>query len=218
MRRRVPAGFAFGLTEPDHGSDASWLETTAVLDEARGEWVIDGAKMWMSGAHSAPFAFIFARTGGRVGGKAVAVSCFVVPMDAPGVRVEEFLWTFNMPSDHAFVTLRGVRLPDDEMAVLGGLGNGLAVAQHFVHENRMRQAASGVGAAAYCIRESVRFAQMRQPFGRPLSEHQAIQFPLAELQTARLPRGATPRSTLGRKGVHIRTSLRRRDGAGDSSG
>jgi acyl-CoA dehydrogenase len=66
---------------------------------------------------------------------------------------------------------------------LGGEGNGLFIAQHFVHENRIRQAASGVGAAQYCIDESVIYAKNRKVFGKALSHNQAIQWPLAELHT-----------------------------------
>ena len=67
--------------------------------------------------------------------------------------------------------------------MLGDPENGLAVAQHFVHENRIRQAASSLGAAQYCINESVKYAKERKPFGKPLATNQAIQWPLVELQT-----------------------------------
>ena len=154
-------------------ADATWMETRAVLDHASNEWVIDGRKMWMSGAHRAPYAFIFARSNAdgsppREGGKADGITCFCVPMATRGVVVEEYLWTFNMPTDQAAVTLSGVRIPNNEFAILGEAGRGLALAQHFVFENRIRQAASGVGVAQYCIEESVRFAQARQPFGSPI--------------------------------------------------
>lgn len=86
-----------------------------------------------------------------------------------------------MPTDHAEVTLRDVWVPGD--AVFGEVGEGLALAQHFVHENRIRQAASGVGAAQYCIDASVGYARERVAFGRPLASRQAIQWPLVELQT-----------------------------------
>ena len=72
-------------------------------------------------------------------------------------------------------------MPDS--AIFGEPDNGLALAQHFVHENRIRQAASGVGAAQYCINESVAYAKSRAPFGKPLATNQAIQFPLTELHT-----------------------------------
>ena len=93
-----------------------------------------------------------------------------------------------MPTDHAEVGLDDVRVPDS--AVFGEVGRGLEVAQHFVHENRIRQAASGVGAAQYCIDRSVEYARARTSFGRPIAERQAVQWPLVELSTdAELVRG-----------------------------
>ena len=71
----------------------------------------------------------------------------------------------------------------DDSAIFGGEGRGLQVVQHFFNENRIRQAASSLGAAQFCINESVEYAKMRKPFGKPLATNQGIQFPLAELQT-----------------------------------
>ncbi|GAA3842500.1 MULTISPECIES: acyl-CoA dehydrogenase family protein [Amycolatopsis] len=173
-RKRV----AFGLTEPDHGSDATWLETTAVPDGDG--WILNGAKRFNSGLHSATHDVIFARTSGD-GGDPRGITAFIVPTDTPGFSVDFHWWTFNMPTDHAEVTLSDVRVP--ATAVFGEVGKGLALAQHFVHENRIRQAASGVGAAQYCIDRSVAYARERRTFGRPLAERQAIQWPLVELQT-----------------------------------
>jgi alkylation response protein AidB-like acyl-CoA dehydrogenase len=90
-------------------------------------------------------------------------------------------WTFNMPTDHAELTLTDVRVP--ATAMLGREGDGLALANTFTHENRIRQAASGVGAAQYCINEAVKYAKQRVTFGQPLATRQAIQWPLIELQT-----------------------------------
>ena len=87
----------------------------------------------------------------------------------------------NMPTDQPRLRYDGVWVP--ETAILGQLDEGLAVAQHFVHENRIRQAASSVGAAQYCIDEAVKYAKARKPFGKPLAVNQAIQFPLVELAT-----------------------------------
>jgi acyl-CoA dehydrogenase len=171
-------GLAFGLTEPGHGSDATWMETTAVRRD--GDWVINGTKRWNTGVHSATHDLVFARTSGR-DGEARGITAFLVPTDSPGFDVPFFWWTFNMPSDHGEVTLTDVRVPD--AAILGAEGEGLSVAQTFLHENRIRQAASGVGAAQYCIDESVRYAKERVTFGKPLAERQAIQFPLVELAT-----------------------------------
>ncbi|SDE90532.1 Acyl-CoA dehydrogenase [Blastococcus fimeti] len=171
-------GLAFGLTEPDHGSDATWMETTAVRRD--GDWVIDGRKRWNTGVHTATHDVVFARTSGQPGA-ARGITAFIVPTDSPGFSVPFYWWTLNMPTDHGEVELDGVRVPD--AAILGAEGEGLAVAQTFVHENRIRQAASGVGAAQYCIDESVRYAKQRVTFGKPLAERQAIQFPLVELHT-----------------------------------
>ncbi len=167
---------AFGLTEPDHGSDATWMETRAVREGAG--WRISGEKMWNTGLHVANWDMIFARTSGR-DGEALGITCFLVPTDADGFHTEEFLWTFNMPTDHARVRLDNVWVPDT--AILGTPERGLELAQHFVHENRIRQAASSLGAAQFCINESVDYANARKPFGRALSVNQGIQFPLVEL-------------------------------------
>jgi acyl-CoA dehydrogenase len=169
---------AFGLTEPNHGSDATFLETTAVRDGD--EWVINGMKRWNSGLHHATHDIIFARTSGDPGSP-VGISAFLVPTDSPGFNVDFFWWTFNMPTDHAEVSLKDVRVPAN--ALFGRLDHGLDLAQHFVHENRIRQAASSLGAAQYCIDEAVAYANSRVTWGKKLSSNQAIQFPLIELHT-----------------------------------
>ncbi|PLW82703.1 acyl-CoA dehydrogenase [Kineobactrum sediminis] len=173
-------GVAFGLTEPDHGSDATWLETTAVPSVRDGVsgWEINGSKMWTTGMHLATHVLVFARTEGEAG-SARGITCFVVPNPSAGLVIEEWLWTFNMPTDHPRVSVNQVWVPDS--AILGEHGLGLAVAQHFVHENRIRQAASSLGTARYCITESVAYALERHTFGKPLATNQAIQFRLAEL-------------------------------------
>ncbi len=173
---------AFGLTEPEHGSDATWMETTAIPETRDGVdgWTITGEKMWNTGLHVANYDMIFARTSGDRGA-AKGISCFLVPTDSDGFKIEEYLWTFNMPTDHPRISLNQVWVPND--ALFGPLDGGLMLAQHFVHENRIRQAASGVGAAQYCIDESVAYAKHRKPFGKPLAANQAIQFPLVELHT-----------------------------------
>jgi acyl-CoA dehydrogenase len=171
-------GFSFGITEPAHGSDATYMETTAVRDGA--DWVINGEKTWNTGVHTASHDLIFARTGGKPG-DADGITAFLTPVASPGFSVQEYLWTFNMPTDHAHVTFEAVRVPDS--AIFGGEGRGLQVVQHFFNENRIRQAASSLGAAQYCVNESVAYALERKPFGKPLAANQAIQFPLVELQT-----------------------------------
>lgn len=170
--------FAFGITEPEHGSDATHMDTRAIRDGDG--WVINGEKTWNTGIHTADADLIFARTAGEAGDGA-GITAFLVPPDTRGFTVEEYLWTFNMPTDHGRVTLRDVRVGAD--AVFGPVGRGLAVVQHFFNENRIRQAASSLGAAQYCIDRAVAYAKERKPFGKALAENQAIQFPLVELHT-----------------------------------
>ena len=167
---------AFALTEPGHGSDATWLDTTARRDGDH--WVINGMKRWNSQVGRAHGNLVFARTSGQPG-DANGITAFIVPTDAPGHNILYNHWTFNMPSDHAEVELKDVRLPDS--AILYKEGQGLIVAQRFVHENRIRQAAASAGAARYCITEAAKYARSRIAFGEPLSKMQAIQFPLVEL-------------------------------------
>jgi alkylation response protein AidB-like acyl-CoA dehydrogenase len=86
-----------------------------------------------------------------------------------------------MPTDHAHIRLTDVRVPHG--AIFGGEGRGLQVVQEFFNENRIRQAASSLGAAQFCIDRSIEYAKRRAPFGKPLATNQGIQFPLVELQT-----------------------------------
>ncbi|MEQ8857505.1 MAG: acyl-CoA dehydrogenase family protein [Pseudomonadales bacterium] len=171
-------GFAFGITEPNHGSDATHMETHAERDGD--EWVINGEKTWNTGIHKAQYDMVMARTSGKPG-DGEGITAFLTPMKAEGVKIEEMLWTFNMPTDHGRVSFTNVRVP--HASIFGGEGRGLQVVQHFFNENRIRQAASSLGAAQFCVNESVKYAMERKPFGKPLSSNQGIQFPLVELQT-----------------------------------
>ena len=170
-------GFAFGITEPDHGSDATHMETSAVREGD--EWIINGEKTWNTGIHKAKYDMVMARTSGKAG-DGEGITAFLTPMAEKGVKIEEMLWTFNMPTDHGRVSFTNVRVPHG--SIFGGEGRGLQVVQHFFNENRIRQAASSLGAAQFCVNESVKYAMERKPFGKPLSSNQGIQFPLVELQ------------------------------------
>ena len=197
--RNARMGFAFGITEPKHGSDATYMETAAERDGD--DWIINGEKTWNTGVHVAQCDMVMARTSGEPG-DARGITAFLVPMKARGVNVEEYLWTFNMPSDHARVSFTNVRVPD--AAIFGGEGRGLQVIQHFFNENRIRQAASSLGAAQYCVNEAVAHANNRKPFGKPLSANQGIQFPLVDLNA---------RCEMLRALIHKTAWLMDRDGA-----
>lgn len=197
--RTASMGFGFGITEPEHGSDATYMETRAVRDGD--DWVINGEKTWNTGVHIAQADMVMARTSGKPG-DALGITAFLVPMDSAGLKVEEYLWTFNMPSDHARVSFTDVRVPDS--AIFGGEGKGLMVIQHFFNENRIRQAASSLGAAQYCVNEAVQHANERKPFGKALASNQGIQFPLVDLNT---------RCEMLRALIHKTAWLMDRDGA-----
>jgi acyl-CoA dehydrogenase len=171
---------AFGLTEPNHGSDATFMETRAVRETLNGKpgWRINGEKMWTTGMHVVSHVMVFARTSGQ-DGDAHGITCFIVPEEQ--ITIEEWLWTFNMPTDHPRISIKDQWVPED--AYWGEIDRGLGLGQSFVHQNRIRQAASSLGAAVFCIEESVKYARARKPFGKPLSDNQAIQFPLVELAT-----------------------------------
>jgi len=83
----------FGLTEPDHGSDATWMETNAVPETRNGVegWNINGSKKWQTGMHKATHCFIFARTNGK-NGQTGGISCFIVPPTTPGFKIESYEW------------------------------------------------------------------------------------------------------------------------------
>jgi len=174
--------WCFGLTEAAHGSDATHMDTFARPETRDGMegWVINGEKMWTTGLHVATHVLTFARTSGK-DGDGRGITCFVVSTDTPGFEIGEYLWTFNMPTDHPKCSFSNVWVSEKD--ILGKVGEGLAPALHFVHENRIRQAASSLGAAQYCIDQSVAYARERKPFGKPLSTNQGIQFPLVELAT-----------------------------------
>lgn len=193
---------AFGLTEPNHGSDVTWLETKAVKDGD--DWIITGAKRWNSVVDVSEVDLVFARTSGE-DGKAEGISAFLVPTDAEGFEVPFYWWTFNMPTDHAEVKLNGVRVPG--AAMLGEEGRGLDCAQLFVHENRIRQAASSLGAAQFCIDKSIEYTEERKLFGQSMRDYQGIQWQLVELQTeAELVRN-TIMKTAWEMDVHGKTSV-----------
>ena len=162
------------------------METTAV--KQGGDWVINGMKRFNTGMHTATVDLIFARTSGKPGDAARHLGLPDAGEDRRASRSSTCGGPSTCRRDHAEVSLTNVKVPASTM--LGEEGRGLDVAQTFVHENRIRQAASSLGAAQYCIDMSVAYAKNRKVFGKALATNQAIQFPLAELHTeAEMTRG-----------------------------
>jgi alkylation response protein AidB-like acyl-CoA dehydrogenase len=165
----------FGLTEPGTGSDAGNLTTRAV--RAGDDWVIDGAKQFITNGTWADVALIFARTGGP-GPR--GVTAFLVPTDTPGFGRTEIHGKLGLRGQPtAALTLDGVRVP--AAAVLGAEGGGFRIAMSTLDKGRMSLAAGCVGIAQGCLDAAVRYAGERTQFGKPIAGHQLVQRLLASI-------------------------------------
>lgn len=171
---------AFGLTEPDGGSDASSLRTTARLEND--EWVIDGSKTFItnSGTSITSLVIIACITGVKADGSK-EISTIIVPNGTPGFTVEPaYLKLGWHASDTHPLSFNAVRVPAENL--LGKRGRGYANFLQALDEGRIAIAALGVGASQGCIDESLRYAKERKAFGKPIGEHQGIAFKIAEMQ------------------------------------
>ncbi|EFE69339.1 acyl-CoA dehydrogenase family protein [Streptomyces viridosporus] len=181
---------AFGLTEPDGGSDAGATRTTARLDEATNEWVINGTKCFItnSGTDITGLVTVTAVTGRGPGGKPL-ISAIIVPSGTPGFTVaapySKVGWN---ASDTRELSFQDVRVPASNL--LGEEGRGYAQFLRILDEGRIAIAALATGLAQGCVDESVKYAKERHAFGRPIGANQAIQFKIADMEmkahTARL--------------------------------
>ncbi|MEV5047616.1 acyl-CoA dehydrogenase family protein [Streptomyces griseoincarnatus] len=181
---------AFGLTEPDGGSDAGATRTTARLDEATGERVINGTKCFItnSGTDITGLVTVTAVTGRGPGGKP-RISAIIVPSGTPGFTVaapySKVGWN---ASDTRELSFQDVRVPAANL--LGEEGRGYAQFLRILDEGRIAIAALATGLAQGCVDESVKYAKERHAFGRPIGANQAIQFKIADMEmkahTARL--------------------------------
>jgi alkylation response protein AidB-like acyl-CoA dehydrogenase len=170
----------FGLTEPDGGSDASRLRTTAKLEN--GEWVINGAKTFItnSGTSITSLVIVACITGTKPDGSK-ELSTIIVPNGTPGFTVEPSYFKVGWhASDTHPLSFVDVHVPLENL--LGERGRGYANFLHALDEGRIAIAALAVGAAQGCIDESVRYAKERKAFGRSIGEHQSIAFKIAEME------------------------------------
>ena len=176
---------AFGLTEPDCGSDAAALRTKAV--RVQGGWRIDGRKQWISGAHEADVVLVMAVTDPARRGRG-RISAFLVPRGTPGMTVTRVETTIGSAAIAlADLAFEDCVVPDD--ALLGEAGQGFAIAMGSLTHGRLGVSAACIGAADRLLSLSVAFAKQRHTFGAPLADRQAIQWMLAdsavEIETAR---------------------------------
>jgi butyryl-CoA dehydrogenase len=166
----------FGLTEPDTGSDAANQKTRARRDD--GDWTINGAKMWISMGNHAKVALIFAQTDPELKHKGVA--CFLVDTDQEGFQPSEIEGKMGLHgSDTAAISLDDVKATDAEM--LGEVGDGFKIAMSALDSGRYSVAAGCVGICQGCVNESVRYAQEREQFGRPIASFQLVQAMIADM-------------------------------------
>ena len=177
---RMVSGEVLGsycLTEPGAGSDAASLKTRA---EKKGEvYVLNGSKMFISGAGSTDVLVVMARTGGP-GPK--GVSAFVVPANAPGVQYgkKEKKMGWNSQPTRA-ITFDNVEIPAGNL--LGEEGMGFAYAMKGLDGGRINIATCAVGTAQAALNAAQRYVQERQQFGQPLADFQTVQFRLADMLT-----------------------------------
>ncbi|MEY2462191.1 MAG: short-chain 2-methylacyl-CoA dehydrogenase, partial [Acidimicrobiaceae bacterium] len=167
---------AFGLTEPEAGSDAGGLRTKAVVDDKTDEWVIDGEKAFItnSGTSITSIITVAARTGQG------EISSIVVPAGTPGLEVQPPYRKMGWhATDTHGLTFTGCRVPADHL--LGERGRGFAQFLSILDEGRVAIAALAVGAIESCLEHATQYAKDRNAFGRPIGANQAVAFKCADL-------------------------------------
>lgn len=166
------------LTEPQAGSDAASLQTTARLDGD--SWILNGTKVFVTNAREAWVFIVYARTEPEPGAR--GISAFIVERDHPGISVGKVERKMGLlASSTCEVLLQDCRVPRDNL--LGARGEGFKVALSTLDGGRIGIAAQAVGIARAALEESVAYARERRQFGRPIAEFQAIQWKIADMAT-----------------------------------
>ncbi|UVE58145.1 acyl-CoA dehydrogenase family protein [Burkholderia sp. EMB26] len=167
---------AFCLTEPHAGSEANNLRTRAELRD--GQWVLNGAKQFVTNGQRAGVAIVFAMTDPEAGKR--GISAFLVPTDTPGFIVGKPEKKMGIrASDTCPITFENCAIPEDNL--LGNRGEGLKIALSNLEGGRIGIAAQALGIARAAFDKARRYAGERVQFGKPIAEHQAIQQKLADM-------------------------------------
>ncbi|HLZ21903.1 MAG TPA: acyl-CoA dehydrogenase family protein [Ktedonobacterales bacterium] len=184
QKRRYLPGLAAGtsigcycLTEPEAGSDAASMRTTA--HEDGDGYVLNGEKIWITNGNLADIAIVFATRDAAARHRGICA--FVVPTETPGF-VREKMGNAELghrASDHARITFRECRVPKD--ALLGPVGGGFSVAMSALDRGRMGVAAGAVGVGQACLDACVEYARTRRQFGQRIGDFQMIQATLADM-------------------------------------
>jgi acyl-CoA dehydrogenase len=165
----------FGLTEPSGGSDpARAIQTRAVREGD--DWVLNGAKVFISGADKAQYGLVFARTDSSKGRE--GVTCFIVDTDMPGFHVRRVVHTLR--STHYATELQFENLRVPQRNVLGEVNRGFAIANDRLSRQRIPYAAACIGIAVKAQEMAIDYAKLRQTFGAPLATRQAIQWMIVD--------------------------------------
>jgi alkylation response protein AidB-like acyl-CoA dehydrogenase len=178
---------SFALTEPGAGSDAAATRTTAREDA--GDWVIDGAKAFITNSGTPITAFHVVAAATEPVGGANGLSTIVVPAGTPGVTVDPAYRKLGWhASDTHGLTFQDCRVPVDHL--LGERGRGFSQCLEILTDARITVAALAVGLAQACMEASLTYAKEREAFGGPIGAYQAVQFKIADMraktETARL--------------------------------
>jgi butyryl-CoA dehydrogenase len=169
----------FALSEPEAGSDAAAQKTVAVK-QPDGSWIINGTKNWITNGPVADVCVLFTMNDRAAGHK--GITAFILPMKTPGVRcgpADDKLGIRGSKSSQIY--LDEVRLPADHL--LGEVGGGFKVAMSTLDGGRIGIAAQAVGIARAALEDSLAYAKQRKTFGKPIADHQAIQWKLADMAT-----------------------------------
>jgi alkylation response protein AidB-like acyl-CoA dehydrogenase len=170
---------AYCLSEPEHGSDAANLTTrAAAVSDADGDgFVIDGTKAWITHGGQADFYTVLARTGGP---GAKGISAFLVEAGTPGLSAAEPEHKMGMrASTTSQMLFEGVRVPTERQ--IGVLGQGFEIAMNALDCGRLGIAASAVGVAQAALDVATAYAKQRVQFGKPIIQHEAVGFLLADM-------------------------------------
>jgi alkylation response protein AidB-like acyl-CoA dehydrogenase len=169
---------AWGLTEANTGSDAMRMQTTAVKDG--NDWIINGAKNWITHGLSGDIAVILVRTGELLDSN--GITAFIIEKDMPGfsaVKIKDKLGV--RASETAELIFDNVRVPQEN--VLGNIGDGFKQAMQILDGGRVSIASLSCGIARGAYESSVKYAKEREQFGNPIAQFQAIAFKLADMKT-----------------------------------
>jgi hypothetical protein len=171
---------AFGLSEPQAGSDPAAMTTRAVRRGAG--WVLDGAKQWITSGDVAGVIVVWAKTDPSAGAR--GVTAFLVEQGTPGLSVGHHEEKLGIRASSTVpLVFEGCEVPDS--ARLGGVGEGLRIALAALDGGRIGIGAQATGTIRAALEASTRYARERTTFGRPIAEHQAVAFMLADMATDR---------------------------------